>query len=349
MQKVFKIEGKKVGIGQPAFITAEIGLNHNGDPDLARKLIKTAADAGVDAVKFQIFKAETFISGKNGKAVNQEVRNSLEDSDMEMWKRLELAPEMVSSLKKYTGDLGMIFYASAFDSKSVDLLEDIGVQVFKVASGEVTNLPLIRKMAEKQHPIIMSVGMATLGEIERALNVVRESGNKNITLLHCVANYPTKIADVNLRRMKKLRHIFNLPVGYSDHTTSIWASIASAALGAVFIEKHFTLDKNQTGADHILSADPAEMKAIVEGVRCVESALGSDDLSLLEMEKDGRVLFRRGLVAAKSIPTGTVISHELVKAKRPAIGIEPSLIEIVIGRKARRGISVGSPITWDDI
>lgn len=337
MQSVFQIGDRTVGIGQPAFVTAEIGLNHDGDPNLARQLVKAAADAGVDAVKFQVFRADAFVSGNVDKA------------SFEKWQRLELSPDVLLELSNYARDLGVIFYASAFDSQSVDLLEELGVQVFKVASGEVTNLPLIRKIAEKQHPIIMSVGMASLGEIEAALNAIRQTGNEQVALLHCVANYPTELADVNLRRMEKLRQVFDVPVGYSDHTISIWPSVAAVALGAVFLEKHFTLNKNQPGTDHVLSADPAEMKAIVEGVRAVEAALGSDRLELLETEQEARIRGRRGLVAAKAIAAGTVITPDMVTAKRPATGIEPAHLEIVIGRMARRNIASDAPITWDDI
>ena len=349
MQSVFQIGDRTVGIGQPAFVTAEIGLNHDGDPNLARELIKAAADAGVDAVKFQVFRADAFISGDIAKAKYQKAALDSDETLFEVWQRLELSPEVLRELSLYVRDLGMFFYASAFDSYSVDLLEELGVQVFKVASGEVTNLPLIRKMAGKQHPMIMSVGMASLGEIEAALNAIRQTGNEEIALLHCVANYPTELADVNLRRMEKLHQVFDVPVGYSDHTTSIWAPVAAVALGAVFLEKHFTLNKNQPGTDHVLSADPVDMKAIVEGVRAVEAALGSGRLGLLETEREGRTLFRRGLVAATAIPAGTGITSDMVTAKRPAKGIEPAHLEIIIGRTARRDIASGAPITWDDI
>ena len=349
MQSVFQIGDRKVGIGQPVFITAEIGLNHNGNPELARKLIKAAADAGVDGVKFQVFRADTFISGDIAKAKCQKARLDSNEMLFEMWQRLELSPTVLHELSIYARDLGMFFYASAFNFESVELLEELGVQVFKVASGEVTNLPLIRRMAEKHHPMIMSMGMASLGEIEAALNAIRRTGNNQVALLHCVANYPTELADVNLRRMEKLRQVFDVPVGYSDHTTSIWSSVAAVALGAVFLEKHITLDKNQPGTDHILSADPAEMKAIVQGVRAVEAALGSARLEMLETEQEGRTLFRRGLVAAKAIPAGTVIASDMVTAKRPATGIEPAHLEIIIGRMARRNIANGAPITWEDV
>ena len=349
MQSVFQIGNRKVGIAQPAFITAEIGLNHNGDPNLARQLIKAAADSGVDAVKFQVFQAESFISPDTERTNDQKATISSDKTPYEMLKRLELSPDLLSELNAYARESKMIFYGSAFDYQSVDILDQMGVEVFKIASGEVTNLPLIHNVAEKQKPIIMSVGMASLGEIEEAMNIVQKSGCEQIALLHCVANYPTEYNNVNLRRMEKLACVFDVPVGYSDHTTTIWASVAAAALGASFLEKHFTLDKNQTGPDHTLSADPADMKAIVDGVRAIESILGSDRLDRLETEEEVRKLARRGLVATKTILSGSVINPDMVTTKRPERGIAPKFLELIIGRMARRDIKNGAPITWDDV
>lgn len=349
MQSVFQIGNRKVGIAEPAFITAEIGLNHSGDPDLARRLIKAAADSGVDAVKFQVFRTDSFIAGDIAKAKHQETNLNSDETQYEMWQRLELSADTLRSLSDYSRELDVIFYASAFDEESVDLLEALSVPVFKIASGEVTNVPLIKKIAEKQRPIIMSVGMASLGETESALNAIRKNGIDQVALLHCVANYPVELDNLNLLRIEKLRQVFDVPVGYSDHTTSIWASAASVALGAVFLEKHFTLNKDQPGTDHVLSADPVEMKAIVEGVRAIERALGSSRLELLETEREGRMLFRRGLVAAKSIPSGTVITSDMITVKRPAKGIAPMHLEIVIGRETLCDIEPGQPLTWQDI
>jgi N,N'-diacetyllegionaminate synthase len=349
VDKVFRLSNWQVGEGQPVFITAEMGLNHNGDPKLAREMIRMAAQTGVDAVKFQVFKAESFISGDITKAKHQKESLDSNETVFDMWKRLELPENKLIELSDYANSLGIVFYASAFDTQSVDLLDKISVPLFKVASGEVTNLPLLRKMAEKGRPILVSVGMASLGEIETALNAIRETGNMQVALLHCVANYPASLEHVHLRRIGKLRQIFNVPVGYSDHTTSPWACIASASMGASFIEKHFTLNKNQPGTDHILSADPAELKTIVEGVRTVELVLGNDQWEPLETEQEGRVLFRRGIVAATFIPKGTIITEHMLTTKRPAHGIQPSLFNVVAGRVAQRDISNGAAITWDDV
>ncbi len=349
MQEVFKIGDRAVGLGQPAFITAEIGLNHNGDPEMAKRMIKAAAEAGVDAVKFQVFRAESFISGDIAKSKYQKARTDSDETLFEMWHRLELSTETLHELSDYARSQGVPFYASAFDSQSADVLAELGVPAFKVASGEVTNLPLLREVAKKQLPMLMSVAMASVDEIKTALDTISHTGNKRVAILHCVANYPARLEDANLKRIEKLRQTFALPVGYSDHTTSVWAPAAAVALGAVFLEKHFTLDKNLPGTDHMLSADPLEMKTIVDGVRAVEAALGSDKLELLETEREVRVLARRGLVATRAISAGAVITNDMVAAKRPATGIEPAQLENVIGRTARRDIAGGAPITWDDI
>jgi N,N'-diacetyllegionaminate synthase len=349
VDKVFQLGSRQIGDDQPVFITAELGLNHNGDSELAREMIRMAAQSGVDAVKFQVFKAESFISGDIAKAKHQKESLDSGESVFDMWKRLELPENKLLELSDYAKSLGMIFYASAFDAQSVDMLNKLSVPLFKVASGEITNLPLLRRMAEKGQPILMSVGMASLGEIESAITAIRESGNTKVALLHCVANYPARFEDVHLKRIRKLRQIFNVPVGYSDHTTSPWACIASVGIGASFIEKHFTLNKNQPGTDHVLSADLAELKIIVDGVRTVELALGNDQWEPLETEQEGRVLFRRGIVATTSISKGMIITEDMLTTKRPAHGIQPSLFEIVVGRIARRDIFSGAAVTWDDV
>ena len=349
MKDTFEIAKRTVGWKQPAFITAEIGLNHDGNLELAGQLIEAAAASGVDAVKFQVFRASSFISGDLTKAKHQKAALDSTESIFEMWKRLELSPADLRTLHGTANKLGLVFYASAFDCESVKFLNELDVPLFKIASGEVTNLPLLRATAEAGKPIIMSIGMATLGEIEAALEAIREAGNDRVVLMHCVANYPAKPGDVHLRRISKLRQVFGLPVGYSDHTTAPWSCVASIGFGASFIEKHFTLNKNRPGTDHALSADLSEMKAIVEGVREVEAAVGEDRLGLLETETEGRTLFRRGLVATREIAAGTVITAEMVTAKRPAIGIEPRHYEMVIGRKVVTDIASGAPITWEFI
>jgi N,N'-diacetyllegionaminate synthase len=349
VESVFRIGNKKVGKNQPVFITAELGLNHNGELALAREMIKLAAQAGVDAVKLQVFKAESFISGDLEKAKHQRESLDLNETLFDMWKRLELSESDLLELSEYAQQLDVVFYASGFDTESIDLLDRINIPVFKIASGEVTNLPLIRNIAAKGRPILMSVGMATLGEIEAAIAAIQQSGNHQVALLYCVANYPVSMEDVHLRRIKKLHQIFQLPVGYSDHTVSPWACVASVALGATFVEKHFTLNKNQPGTDHVLSADANELKMMVDAIRSVELSLGNDQWEPLAVEEEGRLLFRRGIVATTFIPKGMLITADMITTKRPAKGIQPGMLNIVTGRTARRDIPSGAPITWDDV
>ena len=349
MQKVFQIGSRSVGEGQSTFITAEIGLNHGGEPHQAKQLVTAAARSGADAVKFQIFRAESFVSRDTERTKDQKASVSSDETPFEMFRRLEMPPELLGELHDLAHKSGLILYGSAFDSRSVDVLAAMDVEVFKIASGELTNLPLIQKAAEKQKPMIMSVGMAALGEIEEALTVVHKAGCERVALLHCVANYPTEYINVNLRRMERLRRVFDVPVGYSDHTTSNWVSLAAVALGASFVEKHFTLDRSLPGPDHALSADPADLKALVEGVRAVESSLGSGSLGRLETENEVRKLARRSLVATRTIPTGDTITRDSISAKRPEGGIEPKHLELIIGRTARREIRTGSPVTWEDV
>jgi len=349
MKNIIKVGSKKIGEGNPAFITAEIGLNHNGDPELAKKMIYQASSAGVDAVKFQIFHADSFISKNIEKAKHQSERLDQDTDVFQMWQRLELTFDTLISLKKYSESIGVIFYASAFDFESVELLANLNVSLFKIASGEITNLPLIKRMASLQKPMMISVGMATLGEIEEAITTILQTGNDNIVLLHCVANYPTDYENVNLRRMNTLKNIFQLPTGYSDHTTTIWPSIAAVTLGAVCIEKHFTLDKSLPGTDHLISADPTEMKTMINGIRICETSLGFNKFELLSSELEGRTLFRRGIVAIKDLKKDTILAPEMLTFKRPATGIEPKYLEIIIGKKITRDICDGEPITWQDI
>ena len=348
MKKTIRIGSKEIGKGKPSFVTAEIGLNHNGDPELAKKMISEAASAGVDAVKFQIFHADSFISKNIAKSKHQ-TKSLDEDTEVyQMWQRLELSYDDLISLKNYAESLGVIFYASAFDYASVDLLAGLNVGLYKIASGEITNLPLIKRMAILQKPMMISVGMASLGEIEDSINTILQTGNDKIVLLHCVANYPTEYSNVNLQRINTLENIFHLPVGFSDHTVSLWPSIAAVTLGAVCIEKHFTLDKTLPGTDHLISADPVEMKALIEGIRVCEASFGSDKFELLSTEIEGRTLFRRGMVAIRNLKQGSILTPEMITFKRPATGVEPKYLELIIGKKINRDISDGEPITWQD-
>jgi N,N'-diacetyllegionaminate synthase len=344
-----KIEHKSVGYGEPVFIVAEAGVNHNGDVDLGKKLIDAAKDAETDAVKFQAFKAENLVTKYAEKARYQKATTGPNESQYNMIKKLELKAEEFRELYDYAKKKNIIFLSSTVDKKSVDLLGNLGVPAFKVASGEITNFPLLRYIAGKKKPVILSTGMSTLDEIEDALEVIRQKGVQDIVLLHCVTSYPAKIEDVNLRVIETLRHRFKLPVGFSDHTLGITASIASAALGAVLIEKHFTLDTSLPGPDHKASLEPDELKEMVRAIRDVEKALGDGIRKLTEDEERIKKVARRSIVAKVRIPKGTIITEDMLDLKRPGVGIEPKYLNDIIGKRAKKDIKPDELVTFEKL
>ena len=348
MRKV-KIEDKLVGDGEPVFIVAEAGVNHNGDVDLGKKLIDIAKDAETDAVKFQAFKAENVVTKYAEKARYQKETTGPNKSQYNMIKRLELKCEEFRELYDYAKKNNIIFLSSTFDKESVDLLDDLGVPAFKVASGEITNFPLLRYIAEKKKPIILSTGMSTIGEIEEALEVIREKGVEDIVLLHCVTSYPAKIEDVNLRVIEALRRRFKLPVGFSDHTLGITIPIAAAALGAVLVEKHFTLDRTLPGPDHRASLEPDELKDMIRAIRDVEKALGDGIKKPTKDEERIKKVVRRSIVAKMRIPKGTVLTEDMLNLKRPGVGIEPKYLNEIIGKRAKKDIKPDELITFDKL
>ena len=345
--KKIEIGNKLVGDEEPIFIVAEIGVNHNGDVRLAKKLIDAAKDAGADAVKFQAFKTEKVVTKYAEKANYQKETTGLSESQYNMIRRLELKDEEFKELFNYAEKNNIIFLSSAFDKDSVDLLDYLGVPAFKVASGEITDFPLLKYIAEKKKPIILSTGMSTVDEIEDALKVIRERGIEDIVLLHCVTSYPAEIEDANLMVIETLRRRFKLPVGFSDHTLGITAPIAAAVLGAVLIEKHFTLDRTLPGPDHRTSLEPDELKDMIKSIRDVEKALGDGIKKLTEDEERIKKVARRSIVAIVDIPKGNLITREMLDIKRPGTGIEPKYLDVVVGRKAKRNIKKDDILKWD--
>ncbi|NQE54222.1 hypothetical protein C5S29_11565 [ANME-1 cluster archaeon GoMg3.2] len=339
-----KIGDRNIGDGEPCFIIAEAGVNHNGNINLAKKLIDAAKDAGADAVKFQTFKAENVVIKNAEKAEYQ--KTVKEESQYGMLKKLELTEEDFRELADYAKKDGILFLSSPFDKESVDLLDELDVPAFKIASGEMTNFPLLRYIAKKGKPIILSTGMSTLGEVEEALNSIRSEGVEEVILLHCISNYPARIEDVNLRAMETLKQAFQIPVGFSDHTLGITASIAAAALGACVIEKHFTLDRNLPGPDHKASLEPDELKEMVQAIRDVEKALGNGVKIPTKDEEEIKRIARRSIVAKVDIPKGTTITEDMMDAKRPGRGIEPKSIDMIVGEKAKEDIKKDEIVTW---
>jgi N,N'-diacetyllegionaminate synthase len=323
-------------------IIAEAGVNHNGDMALAKELIAAAAEAGADLVKFQTFIAANIISRNAPKAEYQKGATDPRESQQEMVRKLELTREnhleMIAECEKQ----GIGFFSTAFDKDSIDLLEELGgADIVKVPSGELTNLPYLRYLTRHGKHVLLSTGMANLGEIEAAINVVEQAGTPRdrITVLHCTTEYPTPMEDVNLRAMVNIGKAFGVSVGYSDHTPGIDVPIAAVALGAKVIEKHFTLDRNLPGPDHRACLEPHEIKAMVEGIRNIEKALGDGIKRPSPSELKNKPIARKSLVAARPIKAGEPFSEENMMAKRPGTGISPMQWDEVIGRRAPRDFS----------
>ncbi len=329
------INGKAIGPGAPTYIVAEIGFNHGGDVELAVRMIEAAAGAGVDAVKFQTYRASGLV---------------LESSEhFDIIRDGELSLEAHERLADMARRCGVDFLSTPFGADCVDLLEKVGAPAYKVASMDLTNTPLLGKIAALGKPMIVSTGMATPGEIADAVETVLRSGNEQIVLLHCISKYPTLPGDANLRIISVLGELFDFPVGYSDHTVGNAAALAAVTLGARLIEKHFTISKDLPGPDHKISSSPSEMAQLVRDVRTVEASLGSREAIFNRPDRDNAALFRRGLFACVDIPKGTVLAEEMIRCVRPAAGLEPGDIGRVVGRKAGVDIGKDQPITWDDL
>jgi len=320
------------------FIIAEAGVNHNGSIDIAKKLIDVAAETGADAVKFQTFKAERLVCKSAAKADYQKKTTDADESQFGMIKRLELNEDAHKELMGYCRDKGIIFLSTPFDLESIDMLDNLGLEIFKIPSGEITNLPYLRKIGRLKKKVILSTGMADLGEIGNAINVLTEYGTRkdDITVLHCNTEYPTPFEDVNLVAMLTIKDAFKVKVGYSDHTVGIEISIAAAALGATVIEKHFTLDKNMKGPDHKASLEPDELKAMVHAIRNVEKALGNGIKKPSRSEMKNIRVVRKSIVAAKDIKKGEVFGEDNITVKRPAGGISPMEWDNILGKRAKR-------------
>ncbi|NEO35164.1 MAG: N-acetylneuraminate synthase [Moorea sp. SIOASIH] len=319
-------------------IIAEAGVNHNGDMATARKLIGVAADAGVDLVKFQTFKADCLVTTQAKKAEYQNHTTDSNESQHSMIRRLELTREMHQELIAHCQVRGISFFSTGFDLESIDLLVELGLDRFKIPSGEITNLPYLQHIGHYGKPIIMSTGMANLGEIEAALDILEQAGTgrDQITVLHCNTEYPTPIKDVNLRAMVTIREALGVAVGYSDHTLGIEVPIAAVALGATVIEKHFTLDRSLPGPDHRGSLEPEELKAMVTAIRNIEQALGDGRKGPSPSEAKNKPIARKSIVAAGAIKAGEVLTASNLAVKRPGIGISPMRWDEVLGRKAIR-------------
>ncbi len=330
-------------------IIAEAGVNHNGDFEIAKQLVDKAVEAGADIVKFQTCKAENVISRYADKAEYQKVTTGEADSQLDMVRKLMLTYEEYGQLKEYCDEKGIGFLSTAFDLPSVDYLHSIGMKMWKIPSGEITNLPLLIKIAELHEPIIMSTGMSELYEVDNAVRVLKEHGAGEITLLHCTTEYPAPYEDVNLKAMETMKYTFDLPIGYSDHTRGLEIPVAAVARGACVIEKHFTLDRNMEGPDHKASIEPDELKQMVAMIRHVEVAIGDGIKKVSPSEEKNQAIARKSIIAKTAIKAGDAFTVENITTKRPGSGINPMHWFEILGKKAKHDYEEDYLIEEDEL
>jgi len=340
----------RIGNGEPCFVIAEAGVNHNGDIELAHRLIDVAGDAGASAVKFQTFRADDLARPDTPKSAYQTTATGSGENQFEMLKKLELPREVHLELMDHAAARDLVFLSTPFEEGSADFLYEQGVAAFKIPSGEVTNLPFLRHVTAKGRPIILSTGGSTMDEVGAAVESIGQeggAGQSNLVLLHCVSTYPANPAEANLRAMSALSDAFGTFVGWSDHTPGIAVALAAAALGAVVIEKHVTLDREMPGPDHAASLSPEEMSDLVAGIRTVEAALGDGQKIPSDGELEVMSVVRKSLAAARDLGAGTVLSTKDVMAVRPGSGIPPSETELILGRRLRRSLARGELLDLD--
>lgn len=318
------------------YIIAEAGVNHNGSMETAKLLVDKAKESGADCIKFQTFVSKNIVSKSAEKAEYQKQQPNSNESQLDMLKKLELSFENFKELKKYCDLKGIEFLSTAFDFDSIDFLNTLDISKWKVPSGEITNLPYLIRVAKTNKPVILSTGMSTIDEIREAVNVLKGNDCGNITLLHCTTEYPAPYIDVNLRAMDTLKKEFMVPVGYSDHTKGIEISIAAVAMGAVVIEKHFTLDKNMEGPDHKASLEPYELKNMINSIRNIEKAMGTGEKVPSSSEVKNLNIARKSIVANCNIKQGEILNEKNVTVKRPGNGISPMKWFDILGKTAKR-------------
>ncbi|MBF0343553.1 MAG: N-acetylneuraminate synthase [Nitrospirae bacterium] len=336
------------------FIIAEAGVNHNGDINTAIKLVDIAVEARADAVKFQTFKSEKIVTQNAPKAKYQVKNTACYESQLSMLKRFELTYDMHKQLISYCTAKNIIFLSTPFDNESADMLDNLGVDIFKISSAEITNKPLIQHIARKIKPIILSTGMSYIGEVEKSVQWINDIWNTcptkpQLTLLHCVSNYPSDVEDTNLLVINTMQKAFGLPVGYSDHTIGFEISLAAVAVGAKVIEKHFTIDRQMSGPDHNASLEPDTLKAMVMAIRNIETAMGDGIKRPMQAELETRDIVRKSLVASRDIQPGQQISSDDLVTKRPGNGILPEFQDVVIGMIASCHIAEDSVLRWEDL
>jgi len=349
--KSIRIGNKDIGPNEPVFVIAEAGVNHNQDVDLALEHVRKAAEAGADAIKFQNYSADHLVT-RTAPKYWRVAPNDGTKTQYETFSKLDELP--LSAYEKVIAEankLGIIWFSTPFDEESVDFLDSIEVPAYKIASADLTYHYFLDYVARKGRPMLISTGLATLGEVQEALDVVHQAGNDQIILLHCILSYPTEFADANLRMMLTMQHVFSeYPIGLSDHSYGTIVPALATALGARVIEKHYTIDKGLPDSpDHKLGVDPQELHQLIEGVRIAECSLGQYKKEPIPAEEAALRLARRSIVATVDIAAGTLITREMVTCKRPATGLHPKFLDVVIGRPARRSIKEDQVLTWDDV
>lgn len=357
--KEVNIGSHSIGEGHPTYIISEVGSNFDGDLERAKHLAKLSKDLGADAYKIQNFLAPKIVSNTGFQNLQVSFQAAWDKPVVEVYRKAEFPREWLKELSDYCRKIDIDFFSAPYDREAIDLLEEIGVPAHKVGSGEIDNLELLEYAAQTQKPILISCGSATIQEIEQALQTIRNTGNDQIVLLQCVTNYPSPLADSNIRAMVALREKFDVEVGYSDHTTGregggddplngLTVPLGAVALGARVIEKHFTDDRTRKGPDHPFAMDPDNFQKMIEGVRALEQALGDGEKKLMPSEKETVIIQRRGIYATRDIPQGTRLSRDMVEFLRPAIELRPPQVSLVVGKVAKRAIAGGEVIKLDD-
>jgi pseudaminic acid synthase len=347
MTSTLIVNGRVIGPGHPTYIVAELSANHNQSFEQSVALIRAAKEAGADAVKLQTYTPDTITINSDSPLFRHPADSLWKGKTLyELYQEAYMPWEWQPKLKEIADEIGIDLFSTAFDPTAVDFLEQMGVPVHKVASFEIVDIPLIEKMARTGKPLIISTGMATLGEIEEAVQAARRAGATQIALLKCTSAYPAPPEEMNLRTIPHLAEAFGVPVGLSDHTLGIAVPVAAVALGACIVEKHFTLSRDIGGPDSAFSLEPHEFKAMVEAIRTVEKALGKVHYGVSEREMQSRI-FRRSLFVVKDMKAGEMFTEENVRSIRPGYGLPPKFLKYIIGRRATQNIKMGTPLTWD--
>jgi len=349
LDKQIHIQNKVIGKGAPCFIAAEIGINHNGDMNLAKEMIKAAKEAGADGVKFQNYYTEDFILDKNLTYEYISEGKKVVETQYEMFKRYELSSTQLKELKSYCDEMGVVFFSTPTSERGIKDLQEINTPLFKNGSDFLVNLELIEQFAKTKAPLVISTGMATLAEIDDAVRAFEKAGGNELIILHCISSYPAPAEDVHLNKIPTLESVFNYPIGFSDHTDGIVAALGAVALGACFIEKHFTTDKKLAGPDQHFSSDPKELKELVDAVRILEKSLGTSKITPTQKEEYGRENFRLSCVAKKNLEKGHILKREDISFSRPANGLAPKFIQDLIGKSLNKSLSVSEPILFTHI